>query len=115
MTIQSSSPFKNRLSFTGSVCRLAAMAGLASVELRRLLGAGASCSRISLQHFIECGVLESLAGERGAAGQELVKDDPERVQVGAGVDVDGVEGCLFRGHVQGGSHHGIEAGEQGVL
>ena len=47
MTIQSRSPRTSRVSFSGSVCRLAARLGSASLDESRRLGRGGSSSRIT--------------------------------------------------------------------
>ena len=60
-------------------------------------------------------MLECLACDGRRAGQKLVKDHPQRVQIGPGVDVDGIEGRLLRGHVQRCADHGTEAGEECVF
>ena len=51
------------------------------------------------QHLQEPGRLQLLPRERHAAGQELVEDRPQGVDVGAGVDVEIVQLRLLRRHV----------------
>ena len=101
ITIQSSSPFTNRPSFAGSVCRLAATLGLLSVGTQPARSASAaSCSRISRSISSRAAFLIVSRVERRRAGQQFVQDHAQGVDVGPRVDVHGVEGRLLRGHVQ---------------
>ena len=64
------------------------------------------------EHLVQRCPLERVASDRRAAGQDLVKDDAECVDVGSGIDVEGVERRLLGGHVERGASDAAEGGEQ---
>ena len=55
--------------------------------LSRMLGVGGSSSRMIRRISSKAACLERLGIERGRAGQQLVEQDAQRVDVAAGVDV----------------------------
>lgn len=58
---------------------------------------------------------EACAVEGGPAREELVEDDAEGVDVGAGVDVAAVHACLLGGHVLGRAEELRGAGDGGLV
>ena len=61
------------------------------------------------------GLLEPLLVERRRAGQQLVQQHAERVDVAPGVDVQAAHLRLLRAHVQRRADHLGEAGEQRLV
>ena len=57
------------------------------------------------QDFLEGGVFELLLFERRGAGEQLVEDDAEGIDVGAGIDVEVVELGLLGAHVERRADH----------
>ena len=67
------------------------------------------------QHFIKGRSLDRLAGNRRRAGQELVEDHAQGVDVGPGVDVQRVKGGLLRRHVPRRTRDAAERGKETVI
>ena len=64
-------------------------------------GLGGSTSRMIRSHLGEGRPLERLAFERLPAGQQLVKDHPEGVDIGSGIEVVTAQFHLLRAHIGG--------------
>ena len=66
-------------------------------------------------HFIEPRRCQLLRIKGRAAGEQFVEQHAERVDVGAGVDVQSAHLRLLRTHVGGRAHELIKGGEQGFV
>jgi hypothetical protein len=71
--------------------------------------AGAGFGRLFLAndplHLGKAGFAEAAAIERGGTGQELVKQDAERVDIAASVDIQAAHFGLFGAHVGRRANH----------
>ena len=67
------------------------------------------------QHFQHAGLGQRLAGKRRAAGQQLVQEHAQRVDVAAGVDVELVDLGLLGRHVFQRTDDRPEAGDQRLV
>ncbi len=67
------------------------------------------------QHLVQGRPLQRLPRDRRRAGQQLVEDHAQGVDVGPGVDVQRVEGRLLRRHVQRRAGDAAKGGEQALL
>ena len=66
-------------------------------------------------HFVQPGLEQFLAIERGPAREQFIQQDTERVDVAAGIDIQAAEAGLFRAHVGRGADKLLELGEQRLL
>ena len=67
------------------------------------------------ENLIHRGPFQPARFNRGRPRQELIEYYSQGINIGARVDVDGVEAGLFGGHVQRRAQHVTESGEQRVL
>ena len=67
------------------------------------------------EQLVVGGVTDALAIEGGDAGQQLIQQHAERVDVAASVDVQLAHTRLFGAHVKRGAHHLAEAGKERLL
>ena len=84
------------------------------IVLMRVLGRGGSCFADQTTDFVESGVLELFAVERRAAGEQLVEQHAQRIDVAAGVDVQAAAFGLLGTHVERRADHLAVAGGQGL-
>ena len=87
------------------------MVGNSSLVLSRVLGFGGSSSRMIRSISSNAASLQPLALERRGAGQQLVEQHAQRIDVAAGVDVELVELGLLGAHVLDRADHLAELGE----
>ena len=97
ITIQSRSPRTSRASRAGSVPRDAAIDAVSSVVASRVLGFGGSSSRIRRRTSVNAASRSRWPLQRRGAGQQLVEQDAERIDVAARVHVQPAQLAPARG------------------
>jgi len=115
MTIQSSSPRTRTPSLAGSVRRLVATSGRVRADWGESRGGlGGLDLADHAAHLVIRRRAERAPVERGGAGEQLVQEDAQGVDVGAGVDVERAVG-LLGGHILRGSDELVKFGVKTVF